>query len=486
MAKNSVQEIAAVIAGKHGLSQQDAEAFVSSFFDLINEGLHSEKAVKVKGLGTFKVIDVRERESVNVNTGERVLIESHAKITFTADPVMRDLVNKPFAQFETVVLNDGVELEDMAKVQTPDDSDLKDDGIDDVDSENISDDVDETNSQESNTESFNIINSNYDLPQFEQDRSDNQDCISGKDLEEDTASGNTENSARPISGQNDDKDYSEQNAGGLNDDDIATDSKHVDLVGEDKNEEETGASIICDNEDEVGLQNCVQDSENVLEGEVQTGQTENVETERFANKTIEQFVATGRIDEVHDDSDVQKIHSKSGMAWYYWIFLMFVVAALAFWGGIYWNESNTKPVIKYVTIKQPLASANTSVADTMANNDSVKSADNKLKQNLQDSINVNKNTIEKSEREGNVPTKPSSAAVERADLKNAATAVRTGAYRIVGTDRVVTLKKGETLSKISRFYLGEGMECYIMVHNGTSDIREGMRLKIPKLVSKKK
>ena len=120
MAKNSVQEIAAVIAGKHGLSQQDAEAFVSSFFDLINEGLHSEKAVKVKGLGTFKVIDVRERESVNVNTGERVLIERHAKITFTADPVMRDLVNKPFAQFETVVLNDGVELEDMAKVQTPD------------------------------------------------------------------------------------------------------------------------------------------------------------------------------------------------------------------------------------------------------------------------------------------------------------------------------------------------------------------------------
>lgn len=96
---------------------------------------------------------------------------------------------------------------------------------------------------------------------------------------------------------------------------------------------------------------------------------------------------------------------------------MLVVAALAFWGGIYWNESNTKPVIKYVTIKQPLASVNIGVADTMANNDSVKSADNKLKQNLHDSINVNKNTIEKSEREGNVPTRPSSAAVERADLK---------------------------------------------------------------------
>ena len=106
MAKISVQDMARAIVGKYGLEQRDAEDFVSAFFDLINEGLHREKAVKVKGLGTFKVIDVRERESVNVNTGERVVIESHGKITFTPDSVMRDLVNKPFAQFETVVLND--------------------------------------------------------------------------------------------------------------------------------------------------------------------------------------------------------------------------------------------------------------------------------------------------------------------------------------------------------------------------------------------
>ena len=113
MAKISIQDMAQAIAARHGLSQHDAEVFVSALFDVANAGLHEEKIVKVKGLGTFKVIGVRERESVNVNTGERVVIESHGKITFTPDTVMRDLVNKPFAQFETVVLNDGVDLWNM-------------------------------------------------------------------------------------------------------------------------------------------------------------------------------------------------------------------------------------------------------------------------------------------------------------------------------------------------------------------------------------
>ena len=100
MAKISIQDIAKVVASKHGLPQSDAERFVAALFEVINDGLNNEKIVKVKGLGTFKVIDVRERESVNVNTGERVVIESHGKITFTPDPIMRDLVNKPFAQLE--------------------------------------------------------------------------------------------------------------------------------------------------------------------------------------------------------------------------------------------------------------------------------------------------------------------------------------------------------------------------------------------------
>ncbi len=113
MGKISIHELAEEIVQKHALSSKDAEAFVSEMFALINEGLSSDGIVKIKGFGTFKVIDVLPRESINVNTGQRVLIEGHAKITFTPDPIMRDLVNKPFSQFETVILNEGVSLEEM-------------------------------------------------------------------------------------------------------------------------------------------------------------------------------------------------------------------------------------------------------------------------------------------------------------------------------------------------------------------------------------
>ena len=115
MSKLSVKEIHDVLIDKYGLSRQDAETFVSTLFDVISEGLHNDKSVKVRGLGTFKLVDVRERESVNVNTGERVTIDSHSKISFTPDPVLRDIVNKPFAQFDTVVLNEGVDLGELDK-----------------------------------------------------------------------------------------------------------------------------------------------------------------------------------------------------------------------------------------------------------------------------------------------------------------------------------------------------------------------------------
>lgn len=112
MGKISLIELAAVLSKKYGLNKKVATRFVSKMFDIIQKSLEQDKTVKIKGLGTFKIIDVDARESVNVNTGERVLIEGHNKITFTPDTMMKELVNKPFSQFETVVLNDGVDFED--------------------------------------------------------------------------------------------------------------------------------------------------------------------------------------------------------------------------------------------------------------------------------------------------------------------------------------------------------------------------------------
>ena len=110
--KITLQDLINLFGEKQGMSKKDAELFVRSLFDLIEEALATEKYVKVKGFGTFKLTEVDSRESVNVNTGERIEIQGHTKVSFTPDTTMKDLINKPFAHFETVILNDGVEFED--------------------------------------------------------------------------------------------------------------------------------------------------------------------------------------------------------------------------------------------------------------------------------------------------------------------------------------------------------------------------------------
>ena len=118
MGKISLTELAAVLSKRYSLNKKDATLFVTQMFDVIQQSLEQDKLVKIKGLGTFKIIDVDDRESVNVNTGERVLIEGHQKITFTPDALMKELVNKPFSQFETVVLNDGVDFDEPVAAES--------------------------------------------------------------------------------------------------------------------------------------------------------------------------------------------------------------------------------------------------------------------------------------------------------------------------------------------------------------------------------
>ena len=113
MGKLTIQEVSKILVEKNGLEPEAASSFVAEFFNVIQQQLQQGDQVKVKGLGTFKIINVEARESVSVRTGERVVIDSHSKVTFVPDAVMKELVNKPFSQFETVVLNEGVEFADM-------------------------------------------------------------------------------------------------------------------------------------------------------------------------------------------------------------------------------------------------------------------------------------------------------------------------------------------------------------------------------------
>ena len=115
--RTNLQDIADLLVERHGLDKKDAELFIENMFELIEESLATEKYVKIKGLGTFKLTEVDTRESVDVNTGERIEILGHTKVSFTPDATMKELINKPFSHFETVVLNDGVELEDLAETE---------------------------------------------------------------------------------------------------------------------------------------------------------------------------------------------------------------------------------------------------------------------------------------------------------------------------------------------------------------------------------
>ena len=119
MERVSILEIAAILTAKSKLKKKDADRFANTIFEVVKDGLATDRLVKIKGLGTFKVIDIESRESVNVNTGERVVIEGHEKVTFTPDTTMKELVNKPFSQFETVVLNEGVEFDDPVEPEEP-------------------------------------------------------------------------------------------------------------------------------------------------------------------------------------------------------------------------------------------------------------------------------------------------------------------------------------------------------------------------------
>lgn len=428
MAKISIQDIAKSIVSRHGLSQQEAERFVTTLFDVINEGLHREKIVKVKGLGTFKVIDVRERESVNVNTGERVVIESHGKITFTPDPVMRDLVNKPFAQFETVVLNEGVDLAEINNVQTADDVD---------------------NEETDNSESEDVLAVSYEDTTHDNSLEDNdiQEEVSqiNKTLEAEIPNESDEISLDESNVDNEEtvENYSQDEA----------DKQIIEPSGDVTAVSESNEKAIKDDSIAASM---------AQEQVVPTNDAE-VETvgEDFADENEGGFITR------HKNTFV--------------VLFFIVMVTVAFLLGYYFGRISVEPIIKYRTVKVVEKPANPLIQlDTASRNDTLLN----VEENKQ-TLNIRNTDVSEDNEQVEEPVSKQTGDKSVA-LKNAQAMVKTGAYRIVGTANTITVKRGETLRKISRFYLGEGMECYIQVHNGIDDIKEGMKLKIPRLELKRK
>ena len=438
MGKVSVAWIAEAIAGKHGLTQKDAEQFVATFFDLINEALHEEKMVKVKGLGTFKVIDVRERESINVNTGERVVIESHGKISFTPDPIMRDLVNKPFAQFETVMLNDDVDIEELNAVS--------------VDEEPLAI-VDEQPQEVEEEPSVAAAGPEVvdEQPLMNEDLPQEETVPQLQEVEEpllEVAERFVEEEPEQVV-----EEESEQ---------VVEEELPVEAEEQPQQAMETEAALMPVEASPVDDEPQPEEESSPVEEEPLAAQDEDDEEEEKPSSFFER----------HETLLLTLSH----------LFVAAMALAIGYIIGMQHFDMD-RPVVQETVVDSTARVSKTVVKP--AAKDSVKDT---VKEKAQQ-VKEDKHLL-KEEDVVNVPAAATHDQPATAnDSKQLATAnamVKTGAYRIVGTAKTITVKKGDTMERLSRLYLGEGMSCYIQLHNGVAEVSEGMRLKIPKLEPKKR
>ena len=438
MGKVSVAWIAEAIAGKHGLSQKDAEQFVATFFDLINEALHEEKMVKVKGLGTFKVIDVRERESINVNTGERVVIESHGKISFTPDPIMRDLVNKPFAQFETVMLNDDVDIEELNAVS--------------VDEEPLAI-VDEQPQEVEEEPNVAVAGPEvvHEQPLMNEDQSQEETVPQPQEVEEpllEVAERFVEEESEQVV-----EEEPEQ---------VVEEELPVEAEEQPQQAMETEAALMPVEASPVDDEPQPEEESSPVEEEPLAAQDEDDEEEEKPSSFFER----------HETLLLTLSH----------LFVAAIALAIGYIIGMQHFDMD-RPVVQETVVDSTARVSKTVVKP--AAKDSVKDT---VKEKAQQ-VKEDKHLL-KEEDVVNVPAAAthdqSATANDSKQLATANAMVKTGAYRIVGTAKTITVKKGDTMERLSRLYLGEGMSCYIQLHNGVAEVSEGMRLKIPKLELKKR
>ena len=502
MGKISIAELSEILVDKHNLQKQDSELFVASFFEIIQKGLEKDKLVKIKGLGTFKIIDVEARESINVNTGERVLIEGHNKITFTPDASMKELVNKPFSQFDTVILNEGVEFDDM-----PIESDEQQDNDDSVNIENqnglleITEDISEetpiiiepvtivetqTNSEttidsleadvtEEPVKDEVIISDEIVIPQeqdiVESSISDKPQFIESEEapvfeLQEDVA----EKEITPdISEQSVIEDGLVLQDGAISNPDVE-EVEHSEETDELSGEEiKTEDSLQPDVEDSVVEQVNPAD-ESTLSRSLYVGGVrarERAEREAQKNRKLreERAIKSSELvdSEFLDDSD------GSSKKWWFFIILALVLIVAAAYGGYRYGLSQSPQNYVAGDTIETFASPDTTLILPITEDTVNVVADTFNIDSVADSHMLNTDTSEPF----------NSDYYDQLDER-----VRTGAYRIVGLDTTLVVRNGETMRRLCKRTLGPGMACYIEVFNGMSAgdaLQPGTRIKIPKL-----
>lgn len=476
MSKSNISRLAKSISSKHGLTQAEAERFISKMFEVANEGLHEDKLLKIKWLGTFKVTPVKDRESVDVNTGERIVIEGRDKISFTPDNILKEIVNKPFAQFETVVVNDGVDFSDIDEKFS----------LQAVPAEPIAAVMPSTIGEQKTAEA------SIGQPESKSfDESKNTD--EQKVADQPTAEVYPSAEAQPMA--------EEQSMAG--EQPMAGELQMQPLVGNTTGEQE---SLV--NEDILTKESSL----------VKNASDNEAGTSNEAVASNNAAMSDGAVPSEEPAAEVgEEVHFHYLMIPKYLVAIICLVFVILL-GGMGWFAFNfgkmqaqrDKLAMQLQTIKKPTPvatkdSTQTSAEDSAAlalkmkaQEDSIRMAETSKAVEMAEKTeqgrvegqaltNTSSSQIGTSSKEkGSSQAKGTAPSDPRSSSYDADPRVRTGAYRIVGVAQTVTVKDGQSLASLSSLYLGPGMECYVEAVNGKNEVKVGQKIKIPKLELKRK
>lgn len=458
MSKFSLNTLGKLLADKSGLSQVEAELFIRKMFDVCNQGLDADKQVKIKWLGTFKVQATKDRESINVNTGERFTIEGRDKLTFTPDNILKEIVNKPFAQFETVVVNDGVDFDEI-------DEKFGEEQTEDAPAQVI-DFLDEEKTATPNPEVV-VIGSEKEKEKEAEDELAKQIAIEQAKLER-----------------------------------LKQAQLEQERIQKEKQEQER-------------LEQERLEQERLEQERLEQEKLELAQQQQALKAVVEPAVPASDSSDAEEEEEEESSNSHHiVIPRYLVVAVCLIVVALI--GGMGWFAFNygqmtaqrdhlamqlnqyhqapakkvpAKPAAAPLSQEQKLRQKAMEDSIRMAKTaEAVKLAENSDEESA--SAEKAKQTEAKAKAEGKEKAKDKDE--EKAASKIASSQydkdarVRTGAYRIIGVAQTVTVGAGQTLEQISTRYLGSGMECYVEALNGTSTVKAGQKIKIPKLELKKK
>ena len=465
MAKTALQLIADTVAKKHKITVKEAEKFVSAMFDVMNEGLKTDKLVKVKGLGTFKVQAVKPRESVNVNTGERVLIEGHDKVSFTPDATMKELVNKPFAQFETVVLNDGVDFTDIdskyeneATLKNADETTVSANNVAMPDTKVVS--LNEEETTDSTNETANGAQETT-IEQYTSTVKDSAETVSEPEKDHEIVVAKQEvaieTEAEPI------KNTSETT--------VEEPIPLVETQPENIAEEPTvTAETMVVTEQKLEDANQTQ-PENIAEEPIATPETPVATEQKLesANQTqpeniVKEPIATPETPVTTEQKQEETAEKPKKINWLMWSAIgFFVIAIMYFFGYKFGKDAALRD--NAVAVSAQPKSKPTAKAKQTKQHSSAKVAQTTTKQ------------IQPTPKQVQSPIDDTEKFKQLSNDKR----IRYGAYDIIGIEKVVVLKKGQTMQSYSRKALGPDMVAYFQVLNNATTMAAGDTMKVPKV-----